>query len=131
MLIRHFRVCVTEGDEDMGKRTIAYVGSYTYIGESQGITIFDVDEEKGLFVKRKEVSVNNSSYMVLSNSKKFLYSLADEGIVAFRILEDGDLEYVNTANIRGMRTTRTPARNLQSRSGSRRRYFTAAAIPSM
>ena len=87
----------------MGKRTIAYVGSYTYIGESQGITIFDVDEEKGLFVKRKEVSVNNSSYMVLSNSKKFLYSLADEGIVAFRILEDGDLEYVNTANIRGMR----------------------------
>ncbi len=86
----------------MGK-TVAYVGSYTYIGEAQGITIFDVDEAAGTFVKRKEVSVNNASYMVLAHNKKFLYSLADEGVVAFRILEDGDLEYVNTGNIRAMR----------------------------
>ncbi|MCI8514517.1 MAG: lactonase family protein [Lachnospiraceae bacterium] len=87
----------------MGKNTIAYVGSYTYIGESRGITIFDVDEEKGTFTRRKEVPVNNSSYLVISHSKQYLYSLADEGIVSYRILPDGDLAYLNTANIRGMR----------------------------
>ena len=87
----------------MGKKTVAYVGSYTYIGESKGISIFDVDEETCSFVRRKEVPVNNASYMVFSNSRRYLYSLADEGIVAFRILEDGDLEYLNTANIRAMR----------------------------
>lgn len=87
----------------MEQRTVAYVGSYTYIGESQGITIFDVDEQAGTFTKRKEIPVNNSSYLVLAHSKKYLYSLADEGIVAFRIREDGDLAYINTANIRAMR----------------------------
>ena len=87
----------------MSGKLVAYVGSYTYIGKSKGITIFDVDEEKGTFEKRKEIVVNNSSHMRLSRDRKLLYSLSDEGIVTFKILPDGDLEYMSTADIRGMR----------------------------
>ena len=87
----------------MAGKLVAYVGSYTYIGKSKGITIFDVDEEKGLFLRREEVPVNNSSCLQISADKQFLYTLADEGVVTFRILPDGDLEYMNTATIRGMR----------------------------
>lgn len=87
----------------MAKRYVAYVGSYTYIGKSKGLTIFDVDVEKGIFTKRKEIRVSNASYIRPSADGKFLYSVTDEGIVAFKILPDGDLEMINTASIRGMR----------------------------
>ena len=33
-----------------------------------------------------------------------MYSVVDEGVAAFKILPDGDFEYLNTASIRGMRT---------------------------
>lgn len=88
----------------MSKKYVAYVGCYTFFGQSKGIAILDVDVEKGCFYKRKEVSVNNSSYLTLSYDRHFLYSIVDEGISAFRILPDGDLEPINTASIRGMRT---------------------------
>ena len=88
----------------MAQKYVAYVGSYTYYGSSKGISIMDVDVEKGIFTKRKEVSVNNSSYLVASRNNKYLYSVVDEGVAAFKILPDGDLEYLNTASIRGMRT---------------------------
>ena len=41
----------------MAQKYVAYVGSYTYYGSSKGISIMDVDVEKGIFTKRKEVSV--------------------------------------------------------------------------
>lgn len=53
----------------MAQKYVAYVGSYTYYGSSKGISIMDVDVEKGIFTKRKEVSVNNSSYLVASDRK--------------------------------------------------------------
>lgn len=87
----------------MAKRYVAYVGSYTYIGKSQGLTIFDVDVEKGIFTKRKEIPLTNASYIRPSSDGKFLYSVTDEGIAAFKILPDGDLEKINQASIRGMR----------------------------
>ena len=77
----------------MAQKYVAYVGSYTYYGSSKGISIMDVDVEKGIFTKRKEVSVNNSSYLVASRNNKYLYSVVDEGVAAFKILPDGDLEY--------------------------------------
>ena len=79
----------------MAQKYVAYVGSYTYYGSSKGISIMDVDVEKGIFTKRKEVSVNNSSYLVASRNNKYLYSVVDEGVAAFKILPDGDLEYLN------------------------------------
>ncbi|MCD8084021.1 MAG: lactonase family protein [Clostridiales bacterium] len=82
---------------------MAYVGSYSYNGKAKGITIYDVDVEKGVFIPRTEVEVDNSSYVIPSHNKKTLYSIADEGIVAFRILENGSLSRLNSAKINGMR----------------------------
>ena len=85
------------------EKYMAYIGSYSYTGSAKGITICDVDIEKGILIKRTEVEVNNSSYLVASRDQKTLYSIADEGVVAFRILENGALSRLNTRNIRGMR----------------------------
>jgi len=82
---------------------MAYVGSYSYTGKAKGITVYDIDMEKGQYIYRSEVEVDNSSYLKASNDGKMLYSIADEGVVAFKILENGDLERVNSANIKGMR----------------------------
>ena len=87
----------------MKGKYMAYVGSYTFMGKAKGITVFDVDLEKGLFIPRCEEEVNNASYLVASSSGKTLYSIADEGVVSFRILENGSLARLNTASIRGMR----------------------------
>ena len=73
---------------------VAYVGSYTH-GKAKGITICDVDVEKGIFIPRKEVEVGNPSYLRIANNGKFLYSVSDLGITAFKILPDGDLEFIN------------------------------------
>ena len=85
------------------ERYVAYVGSYSYTGSAKGISVFDVDVKKGTFIKRTEINVNNSSYLVPSRDQKTLYSIADEGIVSFRILANGSLQKLNTRNIRGMR----------------------------
>lgn len=87
----------------MSGKYMAYVGSYSYNGTAKGITVYDVDVKKGNFTKRCEVAVDNSSYVIASNSKKTLYSIADEGVVAFRIHENGSITRLNSANIKGMR----------------------------
>lgn len=81
---------------------VGYVGSYTH-GKAKGITICDVDAEEGIFIPRKEIAVTNASYLRISNNRKFLYSVSDLGISSFKILEDGDLEFVNLGSINGMR----------------------------
>lgn len=81
---------------------IAYVGTYTH-GPSEGIHIFDLDVDNGSIAERKVVKINNPSYITKSKSGKYLYSIADEGVKSFKILEDGDLEEINTASISGMR----------------------------
>lgn len=87
----------------MSKKYMAYVGSYSYTGAAKGITVYDVDVQAGKFTKRCEVEVDNSSYVKASHSKKTLYSIADEGVVAFRIHEDGNISRLNSLNICGMR----------------------------
>ena len=87
----------------MQDKYMAYVGSYSYNGQAKGITVYDVDVEKGFFEYRCEVEVDNSSYLTVSNNGKTLYSIADEGVVSFRILENGALARLNSANIKGMR----------------------------
>ena len=82
---------------------MAYVGSYSYNGKAKGITVYDVDVKKGVFSKRCEVEVDNSSYLIASSDGRTLYSIADEGVVAFRILENGSLSRLNSAKIKGMR----------------------------
>ncbi|MDO5410251.1 MAG: beta-propeller fold lactonase family protein [Lachnospiraceae bacterium] len=87
----------------MSDKYVAYVGSYTYIGKSKGITIFDVDVEAGILEKKGEIPCNNSSFMAVSNSGKYLYSIIDEGLVSYEILPDGMLREMNKASIKGMR----------------------------
>ena len=87
----------------MQVKYMAYVGSYSYNGQAKGITVYDVDVEKGLFHYRCEEEVDNSSYLTVSNNGKTLYSIADEGIVSFRIQENGALTRLNSANTKAMR----------------------------
>lgn len=87
----------------MSGKYVAYVGSYSYTGKAKGITIYDVDMDRGCFLKKGEVDVDNSSYVIKSRNQKILYSIADEGIVSFKILKDGGLERLNCVNINGMR----------------------------
>lgn len=87
----------------MTGKYMAYVGSYSYTGKAKGITVFDVDVEQGRFIRRCEVEVDNSSYVQASNDGKILYSIADEGVVSFRILDNGSLSRLGSAKIKGMR----------------------------
>lgn len=84
------------------EKYIAYISSYTH-GKSKGIMVCDVDEKKGILIPRSEVEINNPSYMAIANSKRFLYSICDEGLIAYRILENGSLEMINLGTINGMR----------------------------
>ena len=81
---------------------VAHVVTYTN-GTSKGIHIYDVDVEEGLLYLRKVVPVHNSSYITRSRNMKYLYSIADEGVRAFRIMPDGDLKAINEIDINGMR----------------------------
>lgn len=81
---------------------VAYVGTYTH-GSSVGIHIFDIDTVKWRMTERKVVPINNPSDVLVSNNGKYLYAIADQGVTAYQILEDGDLEYLNTQWTGGMR----------------------------
>lgn len=84
------------------KKCVAYISTYT-MGDNHGIKIYDVDMEHGGLKPKSEVEITNSSYVTISHSGKFLYSITDFGVEAFRILEDGNLELINKASINGMR----------------------------
>lgn len=84
------------------EKYVAYVGTYTH-GKSKGIHIYDMDVPNGKISERKEVPINNSSYVILSPDQKYLYSICDEGVASYVILPDGDLQHLNTASINGMR----------------------------
>lgn len=84
------------------EKYVAYVGTYTH-GTSVGIHLYDMDVEEGAMTERKMIPINNASHLTISADGRFLYSIADEGVVAFRILPDGDLEMINCMGIGGMR----------------------------
>jgi len=84
------------------EKYVAYVSTYTH-GDSHGIKIYDVDMEKGRFIQKSEVEITNSSYVTISKSGKYLYSITDFGVEAYTILKDGNLEFINFAPINGMR----------------------------
>lgn len=86
----------------MSDKYVAYVGSYTH-ESSNGIQIFDMDVEKGRIFKRCEMQLDNPSYVEISHSGKFLYSICDQGIATYAIDENGNLEQLNITSIKGMR----------------------------
>ncbi len=84
------------------ERYVAYVGTYTHTN-SVGIHVYDVDPDTGVFVERSVAPINNPSYLTISKNGKYLYSIADEGVAAFDIDENGDLIKKNQQWIGGMR----------------------------
>ena len=84
----------------MSRRFVAYVGTYTR-DHGVGIHIYDLQNNE---LREKEVvSVHNPSDLNISRSKKVLYSIADEGVVAYRIQKDGSLDKLNELWTGGMR----------------------------
>jgi len=81
---------------------VAYVGTYTH-EKSEGIYVYDVDPDTGVLKQRSVAKISNPSNLVVAHNKKFLYSITDEGIAAYKILKDGDLEKINQEWIGGMR----------------------------
>ena len=81
---------------------VAYVSTYT-MGDNHGIKIYDVDIAQGRMKEKAEVEITNSSYVTISHSGKYLYSITDFGVEAFKIIEDGNLELINKESINGMR----------------------------
>ena len=83
---------------------VAYVSTYTVENKDKhGIRIYDVDMENGRMTEKSQVKITNSSYITISHNKKFLYSITDFGVEAYRILPDGNLEVINQGSINGMR----------------------------
>lgn len=86
------------------KKYVAYVSSYTVgTNDNHGIRIYDVDMKNGRLTEKNQVEITNSSYVTISHNKKFLYSITDLGVEAYKILKSGDLEVINHASINGMR----------------------------
>ena len=83
-------------------RYVAYVGTYTH-ENSVGIYVYDIDIDAGILTERSVAEINNPSYLCVSNNGKYLYSIADEGVAAFNIDENGDLTKMNQQWIGGMR----------------------------
>lgn len=88
----------------MSEKYVSYVSTYTH-GKSKGILISDVDVARGHFTPRSEVEIHNPSYLVKANNGRFLYSICDEGLVAYRIVENGNLAFINQGTINGMRAS--------------------------
>lgn len=84
------------------EKYVAYVSTYTS-GDSHGIRVYDVDMENGRFYEKDKVEITNSSYITVSHNGKYLYSITDFGLEAYKILPDGELELINFAPINGMR----------------------------
>lgn len=86
----------------MAEKYVAYVSNYTS-QDHHGIRIYDVDLKNGRLSEKDEVEITNSSYMTISHNRKYLYSITDFGVDAYKIEKDGTLKLINTGSINGMR----------------------------
>ncbi|MEH7010337.1 lactonase family protein [Neobacillus niacini] len=78
---------------------LGYIGTYTK-GESKGIYSFTLDSEEGKITDIKAVAtLENPTYLTLSNDKKYLYSVAKDGnsggLSAYSITDNGELTPIN------------------------------------
>ncbi|MCM1048929.1 MAG: lactonase family protein [Clostridiales bacterium] len=83
---------------------VAYVSSYTIGDKDQyGIRIYDVDMKNGRMTEKSHIKITNSSYITISHNQKYLYSITDFGVEAYKISPTGELEVINNGSINGMR----------------------------
>lgn len=86
------------------EKYVAYVSTYTTgMGDNHGIKIYNVDMENGRISEKDEVEITNSSYITIAHNQKYLYSITDFGVEAYKIEADGELQLINFASINGMR----------------------------
>lgn len=83
-------------------KCVAYVSTYTRKND-KGIRVYDVDDKNGRLQEREQVTIKNSSYLTISHNQKYIYSITDFGVEAFKKTENGSLELINMASINGMR----------------------------
>lgn len=81
---------------------VVYAAGYTR-DHKHGIWIYDYDPEKGRISFKSEVEISNPSYISVSHNGRFLYSITDEGVHAYKIEPDGNLTFLNKSGINGMR----------------------------
>ena len=86
----------------MSDKYVAYVSTYTQ-GDNYGIHIYDVDLDEGKFVLKDKVKISNSSYVTITHNSKYLYSITDFGVEAYKIEPDGSLSILGNSGINGMR----------------------------
>ncbi|MDA7926886.1 lactonase family protein [Verrucomicrobiales bacterium] len=81
-----------------------YFGTYTKT-DSKGIYVSDWDAEKGTLSKPVlAAEIENPSFLELSSNGKFLYAVSEVGegaVKAFRVLDDGTLEFINQQSAEG------------------------------
>ena len=84
---------------------VAYVSTYTsgMTDNIHGIKIYDVDMEIGRFKEKDQVEITNSSYVTISHNSRYLYSITDFGVEAYKIEKDGSLTVINQGSVNGMR----------------------------
>lgn len=80
----------------------AYVGSYTR-GQSKGIYMYDFSGDEPVLTEQGVVEITNPSFLRLSANGEYLYSNCDEGVASFKVLPDGNLEYLNRHSVQGLR----------------------------
>lgn len=83
-------------------RYVVYAGGYT-TDEAHGLKIYDFNPETGRINFRSAVAIQNPSYITISHNGKMLYSITDEGVESFWIMEDGSLTFLNESGIHGLR----------------------------
>lgn len=86
----------------MAGKYVAYVAGYTREND-YGLKIYDVDTKKGRFTEKAAMHITNPSYITLSHNGKLLYSITDEGVQSYEIMEGGLLKEINRRSINGMR----------------------------
>jgi len=84
------------------EKYVAYVSTYTRKND-KGIRVYDVDAKNGRLEEREQITITNSSYLTISHNQKYIYSITDFGVEAFKMTETGSLELINMASINGMR----------------------------
>ena len=95
---------VKETENKTLDKYVAYISSYTSgTGDKYGIRVYDVDIENGRMTEKEKISITNSSYIAESHDRKYLYSITDFGVEAYKPDKDGNLQFINEAPINGMR----------------------------
>lgn len=84
------------------KKYVAYVGIYTQ-KDPMGIHVYDLDPDRAVLVERSKVKADNVSDVSISMDGQYLYATVDQGLSAYHVDASGDLEFINTSWIGGMR----------------------------